>query len=72
MDSKQNTLMNRRNAFRAMGTAIAGGAFACLAMSEAQAQGQGPCTSCACPGFIGAGSYPMVCQRCSHSWSVHR
>ena len=73
MNDQTETGVTRRTAFRRLGVALAGGAaFACVSTNGAQATGLGPCTACSCGGFIGAGSYPLVCQRCGHSWQVHR
>lgn len=64
--------VSRRNAFAVMGAALAGGAFACLAVTTQAQAGYGACTSCSCPGFVAANNWPQVCQRCAHSWHVHR
>ena len=61
---------SRRKAFRLLGTALTGGVLASVAGKTASA-GNGGCTQCGCGGFNGAGSYPLVCQTCGHSWHVH-
>jgi hypothetical protein len=61
---------SRRNAFRLFGTALTGGILAAVEGKPAHA-GYGACTQCGCGGFNGAGSYPLVCQTCGHSWHVH-
>jgi hypothetical protein len=61
--------ISRRKAFAWLGSALAGGAFACV--ETASAACTGACAECSCVGLIGAGGWPQVCQRCGHSWSVH-
>jgi hypothetical protein len=71
-DQKPSPPLSRRGAFRLAGATAMGAVFACVETAPAAATGYGPCTSCGCPGFVAANSYPMTCQRCGHSWSVHQ
>jgi hypothetical protein len=54
-----------------LGTALTGGILASVEGKKALAAGYSPCTQCGCGAFNGAGSYPLVCQTCGHSWHVH-
>lgn len=64
--------LSRRKAFAAMGAALAGGAFTCLAVTTQAHAGYGACTRCNCPGFVAGNSWPQTCQRCGDSWHAHR
>ena len=68
-DDDRAPRFTRRNAFRLLGTALTAGILA-SAEGKTAAAGDGACTQCGCGGFNGAGSYPLVCQTCGHSWHV--
>jgi hypothetical protein len=70
-ESEKLPQFSRRKAFRLLGTALTGGVLASVEGKKALAAGYGPCTQCGCGAFNGAGSYPLVCQTCGHSWHVH-
>ncbi len=69
-EGEKPPLYSRRKAFRLLGTALTGGVLASVEAKHAAA-GYGGCTQCGCGAFNGAGSYPLVCQTCGHSWHVH-
>jgi hypothetical protein len=69
--------LSRRGAFLWTGSALIGGAFACVEASAGPVSaepvnvGTGPCSYCSCPAFVPGNDWAQTCQRCGHAWTYH-